>query len=239
MGFEPLQIVPAVLLSELITGFLAGFSHHSVGNVNLMPRTMKLGKIIEAIRRSGVRESFEKGVPPALKVTLLLAACSIVGTVISVILALSLPKYYLTLYIGVLVIVIGLTIILTMKKQFGFSWKRLFALGFIASFNKGISGGGYGPVVTGGQILAGVDGKNAIGITSLAEGLTCAVGVIVYLASGKTIDWTLAPYLITGAVVSVPLSAFTVKFMSTARMRGRIGFTTLILGIYTLTKLLK
>ena len=26
-GFEPLQVVPAVLLSELVTGLLAGFTH--------------------------------------------------------------------------------------------------------------------------------------------------------------------------------------------------------------------
>jgi len=31
-----------------------------------------------------------------------------------------------------------------------FSWKRLIAIGLISSFNKGISGGGYGPLVTGG-----------------------------------------------------------------------------------------
>jgi hypothetical protein len=37
-GLEPLQIVPAVLLSELITGLAAGFSHHSFGNVTLAPR---------------------------------------------------------------------------------------------------------------------------------------------------------------------------------------------------------
>ena len=41
----------------------------------------------------------------------------------------------------------------------------------IASFNKGTSGGGYGSVVTGGQLPAGVDGENAVGITSIAEGL--------------------------------------------------------------------
>ncbi|MBA3064617.1 sulfite exporter TauE/SafE family protein, partial [Candidatus Woesearchaeota archaeon] len=33
-GFNPLQVVPAVLLSELITGLLAGFTHHKAGNVN-------------------------------------------------------------------------------------------------------------------------------------------------------------------------------------------------------------
>lgn len=42
--------------------------------------------------------------------------------------------------------------------------------------------GGYGVVVTGGQILSGVNGNNAVGITSLAEELTCIVGVIVFFS---------------------------------------------------------
>ena len=30
-GYEPMQVVPAVLLSELFTGLLAGLAHHSAG----------------------------------------------------------------------------------------------------------------------------------------------------------------------------------------------------------------
>ena len=33
-GFEPLEIVPAVLLSELVSGLLGAFMHHLNGNVN-------------------------------------------------------------------------------------------------------------------------------------------------------------------------------------------------------------
>ena len=35
LGFSAGQIVPAVLLSELVTGLSAGLMHHRVGNVNL------------------------------------------------------------------------------------------------------------------------------------------------------------------------------------------------------------
>ena len=38
-GYEPMQVVPAVLISELVTGLLAGFTHHSVGNVDFRPKT--------------------------------------------------------------------------------------------------------------------------------------------------------------------------------------------------------
>ena len=101
-----------------------------------------------------------------------------------------------------------------------------------------MSGGGYGPVTTGGQILSGVNGNNAVGITSLAEGLTCAVGVTVFLVSPEIIDWSLAPSLIIGALLSVPFSTIIVKKLPTKALKISIGILTLILGIVTLIKIL-
>ncbi|RLF96972.1 hypothetical protein DRN50_00005 [Thermococci archaeon] len=110
-------------------------------------------------------------------------------------------------------------------------------IGTLASFNKGISGGGYGPLVCGGQILSGVDAKPAIGITSFAEGLTCLVGVIVYLLSGNIIFWaTLAPSVIVGAVFSVPFATYTVSRINTRNMKLFIGIGITILGIFTISK---
>jgi len=237
-GFEPLQVVPAVLLSELITGLLAGFTHHSVGNVNFRPATMNLKKIYLAIKNLGLFESIKLGIPHNLKVALLISSCSIIGTTMAVLIAINIPDFYLKLYIGFLVLTIGAVILLTLNKNYGFSWKKITGLSLIASFNKGISGGGYGPVVTGGQLLAGVEGKKVIGITSLAEGLTCIVGVTVYLLTKSMIDWALAPYLIIGAVISVPISAITVKKITTNKLRIIIGVVTVILGLATLGKIL-
>lgn len=237
-GFEPLQIVPTILLSELITGLLAGFTHHSMGNVNFRPKTMNISKIFKALKRYGIKESWQKGIPLPLKVAIVLAACSVIGTVAAVLIAISIPSFYLKLYIGLLVLTIGVVIIATMHKQYGFSWRKITGLGLIAAFNKGMSGGGYGPVVTGGQLLSGVDGKNAIGITSLAEGLTCVVGVIVFVITGSAADWILAPYLIIGAVVSVPISAYCVKKMRTNKLKIIIGISTVALGLFTLGKVL-
>ena len=108
----------------------------------------------------------------------------------------------------------------------------------IASFNKGLSGGGYGPVVTGGQILAGIKGSNAVAITSLSEGLTCLVGVVLYCLTRETVDWTLAPALAVGSVLSVPFAALTVKYLKTNHLRWIIGVATTILGILTLSNAL-
>ena len=212
-GFEALAIVPCILLSELITGITAGLAHHKVGNVNF-----KRGSI-------------------HLKIAIMLAACSIIGATIAVFIAISIPKLWLDIYIGLMVLGMGVIIVLTINKEFKFSWKKIIGLGSIAAFNKGMSGGGYGPVVTGGQILSGVQGNNAIGITSLAEGLTCIVGVIVFIVSPEIVNWELAPSLIIGALMSVPFSAFIVKKLPTKSLKISIGIITLILGVVTLIKI--
>ncbi|MFW6180874.1 MAG: hypothetical protein ACOC8N_03930 [Spirochaetota bacterium] len=40
-------------------------------------------------------------------------------------------------------------LIANINQEFGFSWKKVVFLGLIASFNKGMSRGGYRPLVTG------------------------------------------------------------------------------------------
>jgi len=151
MGFKPLQVVPAILLSELVTGLLAAVFHHREGNVNLKPANGEIFKIKSLLSPLGYIESFKRTVPMHLKVAFLLAACSIIGTVGAVFIAVSIPRFWLKMYIGCLVLAMGLIILVCLKKDFRFSWLRIAVLGLIASFNKGMSGGGYGPVVTGGQ----------------------------------------------------------------------------------------
>jgi len=239
LGFPPMQIIPAVLLSELITGLMAGFFHHREGNVNFKPESTDFSLIMHQLKALGYVESFRRGLPLHLRVALLLAMCSIGGTVVAVFIAINIPGFWLKLYIGCLVLSMGIIIIICLNKEFRFSWKKITFLGLVASFNKGMSGGGYGPVVTGGQVLSGVEGRSAVGITSLAEGLTCLVGVITYvLVSKSTIDWKLAPIIIVGAVCSVPLSAKSVKRFSARSLKLSIAIITIILGVSTIIRTL-
>jgi len=238
MGYEPMQVVPAVLLSELFTGLLAGLAHHNAGNADFRPKSVNPGLIIRRIRRLGIANSFRRDIPRDLRVVLVIAACSILGTLTAVFLAVSINKSYLKLYIGVMVLAIGAYILLHRNRQHRFSWKKVAGLGLLASFNKGMSGGGYGPLVTGGQILSGVEGKNAVAITSLAEGLTCVMGFLAYLLTRNIQDWTLFPPLCAGAILSVPLSAYTVKRLKTHCLKLAIGILTTVLGVFTLAKVL-
>jgi len=218
-GFSPLQIVPSILLSEFITGLMAAFVHNKVGNVSF---NFKLSKL------SNSKHS---------KIALLLSVCSVVGTISAVLIALNVNKFYVSLYIGLLVLIMGIVILMKHKESHNFSWKKIIGLGTLASFNKGISGGGYGPLVTSGQILSGIKAKSAPGITSFAEGLTCLVGIISYILLSKTIDLSLAPYLTLGAVMALPFAAYTVKKIHTKRLILLVGIAAIILGMFTLIKL--
>ena len=239
IGFCPMEVVPAILLSELITGLLAGLFHHCEGNVNFKLATTDVPDATNMLSPLSYVDRFRNTVPLHLKIALLLAACGILGTIAAVFVAVNIPKFWLKLYIACLVSAMGIIILVFRNKKFGFSWRKITFLGLIASINKGMSGGGYGPVVTGGQLLSGIDSKSAVGITSLAEGLTCFVGVVVYfLISEEAITWVLAPWLIVGAIASVPLSAKSVKLVRTEKLKLAIGIITIILGLFTVIKTL-
>ena len=237
MGFDPLVVVPAILLSELLTGVTAGIAHHSAGNANFKPKTTKASTIIRKIRQIGVIKSLQRGLPRHLKAALLIAACGAVGVLIAVFFAINVSKFVLKLYIGIMILSMGLYILIRRNRQARFSWKRLAGWGLVASFNKGMSGGGYGPIVTGGQILSGVDSRSAVAITSLAEGLVCLVGFTAYFLTIGIRDWTLFPLLCVGAMLSVPLSAYTVKKIRVKKLKLIIGILTVTLGAVTLIKL--
>ncbi len=212
LGFKPLEVVPAVLLSQFVTSLLAGFFHHWFGNVNFGRGSLHL------------------------KVAIILALCGITGSLAASFIAINLSDVVLKTYIGLLVFSIGVFILVNFNKNYAFSWAKISGLGFLAAFNKGISGGGYGPVVTGGQILSGVEGKNAVGITSLAEGLTCVVAFSLYFFTGSIANWKLTPFVLIGALLSVPFAAATVKKLNSKTLRKAIGVLTIILGVATLFK---
>jgi hypothetical protein len=213
MGYSPLKVVPAILISQLITDIAACISHHNLCNVNLKIKS------------------------PDFKIAFVLGIISSIGVILSVIIALKIPKWLLTFYIGLLVLSMGILILVTIKRPMRFSWRKIMGISFLAAFNKGISGGGYGPLVMGGQMLSGVCAKNAVGITAFAEAITCLVGFILYLILGRSIDWQLTGLLVVCATGAVPVAAITVKNINSDRLKRYVGILITILGLFTLLKI--
>ena len=213
------DIVPAILLSELLTGFFAGIAHHHEGNVDLRKN---------------------KNIKTAV---LLLAIPSVIGVVAATVLSTQLKdlgQHYANLYIGIMIILIGVYLIysnyFSKKNWKTISKPRLVFLGTVAAFNKGLSGGGYGPLLTGGQMTAGVKEKEAIVITSLCECFTCFTGLVVFFLLGGSLNLFYTIPLCMGSMMSVVPAAKTIKVLPDGILKKSIGWATLLLGLMTLWK---
>ena len=234
MGFDPLIAVPAILLSQAFGGFTASIFHHQFENA-----------------------SFSRG-SRDLKIVFIISVCGILVTILAVFIAFNIPRVVLKTYIGLLVLSMG--VILLAGRKFRFSWKKMIGVGIISAFNKGLSGGGFGPVVTGGQIISGQRHKGAIAATTLAEAPICTIGFVAYLVGGamrgrdapimsmpfaefltamfshKLFQWELVLALLLGSVFVAPFGAFTTKIIKTEKLAFILGILVTVLGIWTLLK---
>ncbi len=231
IGFKPLQVVPAILFSEFVTGVLSAAFHHRYGNVSF--DFSKDRKIVSGrLRFLGYLPNSEDA-----KVSYVLTVLGVLGVISAVFFSLNVPKIILNLYIGFMIFFIGAYILFKINRPSKFNWKSFSFIAILSGFNKGVSGGGYGPLVTGGQVVTGRGAKNSVGSTSLAEGIICLIGFILYLLLKGNIEWKLALPLFIGATLSTPLSAITVKKIRERKMKFIIGYVTIFLGILTITKI--
>lgn len=211
LGYAPLDLVPTILVSEFLSGFAASLFHNEAGNVNL---------------RGGRH----------LKTAILLSVFSLLGVTIGVETAFRIPRSLLTTLIGVIIVGSGAMILLLPGRGFAFRRWKIALLGLVASFNKALSGGGYGPLMTSGQVLSGIEARAAVGITSFAEGFTCLAGSLLFLAKGQTLDPGLLLPVLTGSLLSVPVSARVVRRLGEERMKRAIAAFTVGLGAFVLLK---
>ena len=213
LGYQPLDVIPAVLASQIGNNLVASIAHHKIGNVDLRP---------------GGR---------AFWITVAVGVSSTVGTVAAALLALRLPESILEAWIGVLVFFIGVVTLVSYGKHLKFTWRKMVFLGVFAGFNKGTTGGGYGPVVTGGQLLCGVTASNAVAITQLAETFACIGGAATFFLGSNAFSWRLAPFMAAGAIAAVPFSALTVRVLKPTQLKISVGVLTSALGVLLLLKL--
>jgi len=237
-GFDPAVTVPAILFSQALGGFIASAFHHKYKNADFSLKTTNISTIKRKLSEIGYVESFKKGTTRDFKIVFFVTSIGIIATIISSFIALNISKELVKTYIGILVTLMGLVLIL--RPVFKFSWKRLLFISILSAFNKGLSGGGFGPVVTSGQVISGRNSKNSIGATTFAEAPICITGFLVYLFFGKHLDWNLVCFLTIGSVIGAPFGAlFTSKFKSEKKLRTILGILTLVIGILTLTINLK
>lgn len=217
LGLDPLIVVPVLLISQMTTGFTGTIFHSLFRNVDLSsPETQDV------------------------KSTALFIGMGVIGMTIAVFLAINLEDFLLYLYIGILMIIAGLLMLPDIG--FNFSWKRMLILSGWASFNKAISGGGYGPIMTIGQMTSGRDARESVAVTDFSEAFLSGYGFLLYLICQQIcnlnflITMELSIIMIISGIVATPLGAFLTKRLKKKNTKKIIGFLSILIGLFSLIR---
>lgn len=213
LDFSPLKTVPAVLFSSLVGDLLSSYYHHQFKNVDFSVRSR------------------------SFKIAIVMGSLGSIGAFFGALVATGISKFYLSLYIGALVTFLGFFVLFSRKMKIGFSWSKVIALGVLGAFNKGLSGSGFGPVITTGGLMAGIDEKAAVSIQSLSESFVAVVGFLTFALSGTQIDWYLVLSMSIGVALSAPVAAYFVHKIDSKKLRSLIAFVAILLGTSTLVRL--
>jgi hypothetical protein len=217
LGLDPLIVVPVLLISQMTTGFTGTIFHSLYRNVDLSSHDTQ-----------------------DVKSTVLFIIMGITGMTFAVLLAINLSDIILMFYIGILMIIAGLLMLPNIK--FAFSWKRMLVLSGWASFNKAISGGGYGPIMTIGQMTSGRDARESVAVTDFSEAFLSGFGFLLYLVCQQIhninflVTIELSIIMIVSGIVATPLGALVTKRLDKKNTKKIIGVLSILIGIFTLLR---
>jgi len=220
LGFDPIQIVPAVMIQQGAAGLLGAFLHNEFGNVEWRLRppseTIRLCLIISVV------------------------GCAAVAFSITAVYGLLKPAtVWIKLYVAVLLVGMGVVSLVQWKRSTEYRPRRMFFFGALAAFNKGVGGGGYGPVVTVGGLLSGVPAKSMMAVTALSEGTVCVFSVFVWLAMlshGVVIDFILLPSMLLGSMLAAVAAPYATRVFPERTWRFVVPLYCCVLAAYCLWK---
>jgi uncharacterized membrane protein YfcA len=214
LGFDPKLVVPVILISQAGGGLTGAFWQNHYKNVD-----------------------FSNSKTADMRKVYFIVACGIVGVVVASFIGFKISKDMLTTYIGLVVLTMGILIVSGVVLKF--TWKKLSVIGAVSAFNKGMSGGGYGPVVAGGQVIIGVGAKSSVGITDFAEAPICIAGFITWTLLAQAfppLDFMFA--MILGCATAPALGAWLTFKIPAGKLKRIMGVVIIILGILCLLKVL-
>ncbi|NVM37587.1 MAG: sulfite exporter TauE/SafE family protein [Candidatus Lokiarchaeota archaeon] len=225
-GYNPLQVVPTILISEAITGAIDTIFDHEFRNVRYSFRPLN----------------------DATKISLIMAFFGCLAIFSSILLgyfAIKFSTIVIKTYVAILVIFMGISGFLRLKlKKFKFSSKArpkmLIGFSILAGFNKGVGGGGYGPIITMGQIFSGVYEKSATAIVSFAESIVSIVGIFTFFLIsfvGVDVDLVLLPSLFTGGFFAAISAPYLVRVLPNKIWKYFIPIYAIGIGIFSLLKI--
>ncbi len=203
-GFPVIEIVPAILISQAIGGLIATFRHHHFGNIKL-------------------KETND------FKIAMTIFIFGFIAVIIGVFASVNISKDIIRIYIGILVLIMSSIVLI--NKTFNFNWKKIYFISIISSFNKALSGGEFGPLVSTGLIVSGKESKSSIGITDMAEVPICLAAFIAWLfINTSPINVTLTISLCLGAIIGSFIGPYFTYKLQEKNIKKIVGILGVLLG---------
>lgn len=227
LGYKPQLIVPAVLLSQAVGGLVNTYWHQYWGNANFFK--VRTAKITGALPGEGA-DLKDTTFTPDAKQMLIIVVAGVIAAALAAYLGVKLTGEEISNYMGILVLAIGLLTLSGMT--FKFTWKKMIGVGIFSAANKALTGGGYGPVTCGGQVVCGTEGKRAIAITNFAEVPICITGFSIWMLMKYTPDFIpiLAPMAV-GAGLGAIIGPYLTYKTPPAWIKYVLGIVFVLLGV--------
>jgi uncharacterized protein len=212
MNYQAKDVVPSILISQAVGGFIASYRHHRCGNADFNAGTLDR-RIAVAVIWFGV-------------------FASLLGVFLSGVIS----SKVLNTYIGLLVTLIGVLILC--GRSMVLTDGKIYLLGFVSAFNKALSGGGFGPLVAGGQLVfRDRSEKGAIGSTDFAEAPICLFSFVLWVCFRGLPPSALVLPLCAGSAVGGFFGPLWLSRMeSRNRLKKMLGGLVLVEGVWVLCK---
>ena len=221
LGFDPKQIVPVVMIQQGVAGLVGAFLHREFENVEWkfspMSETIKLSLIIAVT-----------------------GCCAVAFSITAVYAVFKVAKIWIKLYVAILLLVMGAVSLYQARKDRPYRPGMMFGFAFLAGFNKGVGGGGYGPVVTVGGLISGVPVKSMLAVTAITEGTVSTFSIIVWLAlltGGIVIDYLLLPSMMIATMFSAVAAPYMTRVFPEKAWRIVVPTYCCILAAYCFYKI--
>ena len=212
-NYEPINIVPAILISQAVGGISGTLMHHKNGNANF------------------------KGMTRDTKITLAMIIPGSLVVFIGTSVATVLPQILIKSYIAGLVLTMSILCITPIEYKYAM-WKQCL-VGLLAAFNKALTGGGFGPVTSTGGIMGGITARVSVATTTYAEVAICGLSYLSYLYITKSIgNMTFTVSLCIGALIGGLIGPFISAKISHSALRLCIGLLGVISAIWLIYRLI-
>lgn len=161
---------------------------------------------------------------------------AIMGSLFAVFVSVGISADFIKLYIGCLVLVLGVFMLLKIKCK-TYRFRNSFLIGGLIGFNKALTGGGFGPIAVAGLCTSGLETKKSLGTTLLAEGITCSFSLLLYFLFGQlTMVLSFLIPLTVGALIGAYLGANHTKKIDENGITNKTGITIFLLGLLVIVQ---